>query len=256
MTALLALTASQLRSLIEALEEGRLVRPVSALAVARLVAGAPNELTAELDVLLERSGAGGAALALKLMVQARGERESSVPELVWSGPDESHQTRDTGVVVRELFAQAEREVVLSGFVVVDGSEIFRLLAERLDSLPALEVRLFLNVQADETRSDEARLMAFARDFANRQWPGHRLPKVFYDPRAFSERRADRAALHAKCVVVDRKLALVTSANFTPHAQRRNVELGVLLRDELLAARIAEQFEGLVDHGHFVLLPPV
>ena len=48
---------------------------------------------------------------------------------------------------------------------------------------------------------------------------------------------DGAALHAKAVVADRSVALVTSANFTAHALTRNIELGLLIRDDRVAGGI-------------------
>ena len=64
----------------------------------------------------------------------------------------------------------------------------------------------------------------------------------------------RAVLHAKCVVVDQRYALVTSANFTPNAQLRNIELGVLLDAPTLAGQIVGQFEGLVRIQKLLRLP--
>jgi phosphatidylserine/phosphatidylglycerophosphate/cardiolipin synthase-like enzyme len=251
--ALLALTEVQLRSLAQALATGRVSAPVSLLALSRVIDGATVELANDVSSLLERFGAERAPLALDLMLGSLGSGQDREPELVWSGPDRSHQTRDTAVVVRELFALARREVLVSGFVVVDGRDIFKALADRMDEMPGLQVRLFLNISRDSVRSDEARLVAFAKDFATRQWPGKRPPAIYYDPRALETSAEQRASLHAKCIVVDRESALVTSANLTPYAQQKNVELGILLRTPSLAARIADQFDGLVQHHHFVRL---
>ena len=52
----------------------------------------------------------------------------------------------------------------------------------------------------------------------------------------------RASLHAKCVVVDKELAFVSSANFTEAAQTKNIEVGVTLRSAAFAKRLAEHFE--------------
>jgi phosphatidylserine/phosphatidylglycerophosphate/cardiolipin synthase-like enzyme len=57
-----------------------------------------------------------------------------------------------------------------------------------------------------------------------------------EPRVF-------ASLHAKCVVVDGRWVFVTSANFTDRGQTRNIEVGVLLDDERLAAVLEAQFVG-------------
>ncbi|NCX99490.1 MAG: phospholipase, partial [Planctomycetia bacterium] len=60
----------------------------------------------------------------------------------------------------------------------------------------------------------------------------------------------RASLHAKCVIVDRGRALVTSANFTDAAQRKNIEVGVDIRYPLAVARLADYFLGLCASGAF------
>jgi phosphatidylserine/phosphatidylglycerophosphate/cardiolipin synthase-like enzyme len=52
----------------------------------------------------------------------------------------------------------------------------------------------------------------------------------------------------KCVVVDRRVALLTSANFTEAAQQRNIEAGVVARCGQLAERLAGYFAGLRASG--------
>ena len=51
-----------------------------------------------------------------------------------------------------------------------------------------------------------------------------------------------ASLHAKCIVVDKGLAFVSSANFTEAAQTKNIEVGVLIRSPAFARRLSEHFE--------------
>jgi len=63
----------------------------------------------------------------------------------------------------------------------------------------------------------------------------------------------RASLHAKCLVVDRKMCFVSSANFTERGQARNIEVGVLIDDTNPARSLHDQFESLVTHG---LLRPI
>ncbi len=64
----------------------------------------------------------------------------------------------------------------------------------------------------------------------------------------------RASLHAKCIVVDRELAFVSSANFTEAAQLKNIEVGLLIRSRPLAAKLADHFEALAEAGHLKPLP--
>jgi hypothetical protein len=52
--------------------------------------------------------------------------------------------------------------------------------------------------------------------------------------------------HAKFVIVDRALILLTSANFSYHAEHRNIELGLLVHDTTLAGAI--EAELTAQHG--------
>ncbi len=62
-------------------------------------------------------------------------------ELVWTGPESGvAYSRDTSVVVRELFAAAKHSVVVSTFVVRQGKRVFEALAARMDEVPDLQAR--------------------------------------------------------------------------------------------------------------------
>ena len=94
---------------------------------------------------------------------------------------------------------------------------------------------------------------FAERFTRQQWPGKRLPSLYYDPRSLETEHAERATLHAKCIVVDKEQAFVSSANFTEAAQTKNIEVGVRLRSPAFAHRLAEHFEALASSN---ILKPV
>jgi phosphatidylserine/phosphatidylglycerophosphate/cardiolipin synthase-like enzyme len=53
-------------------------------------------------------------------------------------------------------------------------------------------------------------------------------------------------MHAKVVIIDREVALVTSANFTEAAQNRNMEAGVIVRQRNQVVRLRSYFEGLIE----------
>lgn len=181
--------------------------------------------------------------------------EAGLVDLVLSGPGVA-AGRHTTVVVDELFRGAKRSVLVVGFAVHDGRQVFAGLAERMDAEPSLEVTCCLDVSrplGDTSRDDEV-LGRFAHRFVTREWPGRRLPRVYCDPRALLPHRAGggRATLHAKAIAVDDERVLVTSANLTAAAQERNVELGVLVRVPSVAAAVRRHFEGLIAEG--VLAP--
>ena len=59
-----------------------------------------------------------------------------------------------------------------------------------------------------------------------------------------------ASLHAKCIVVDERRSLITSANFTDRGQTRNMEVGVLLDDADFARGLAAQWFSALAAGVF------
>jgi phosphatidylserine/phosphatidylglycerophosphate/cardiolipin synthase-like enzyme len=157
--------------------------------------------------------------------------------------------------MRELFESAERSVLLSGFAVHRGKAVLAALARRMSDVPTLKARLFLNVLRPygNPASDAELLREFGTKFTRQHWGGT-LPEVYYDPRALAKESGARASLHAKCVVVDDRVAFVTSANLTEAAQQRNIEAGVLVEEEAFARSLRAQFDALVDAGALRRLP--
>ena len=249
-SALRELTQETRQALALAIEAGRLSHPYTAMALRRYVGAMATE---GLALELERLAALGMTPALlrEMLVLLNDTPSVARTHLVWSGPEEgTAATRDTGVVLRELFSRATSSVLVAGFAVYQGRSVFKILADRMDAEPELEVRMFLNIErkyGDTTVASEL-LKRFADRFRGEQWPGKRLPGVFYDPRTLepNEKGKGRAALHAKCVVIDDATAFVTSANFTEAAQERNIEVGVLLEDEAFALALRQQFDSLVE----------
>ncbi|HEY8504445.1 MAG TPA: DISARM system phospholipase D-like protein DrmC [Gemmataceae bacterium] len=261
MEALHHLSDADLAALAAALRSGRLTSPYTTAAVGRFCPAAHAEEVGASLRGADQTGMRPEHLAVLAEAVARARRGRSDPagtiDLVWTGPETGGvANRDTGVVLRELFRAAESEVLVAGFVVYQGREVFRELAARMADRPAMRVRLFLNVPRHpaDTSLDSEVLRRFAARFRSREWPGDRLPEVFHDPRSLATDPAERASLHAKCVVIDRRVAFVTSANFTGAAQTRNIEAGVLVRSEAFAAKLAEHFDALVEAGALKPIP--
>jgi phosphatidylserine/phosphatidylglycerophosphate/cardiolipin synthase-like enzyme len=199
------------------------------------------------------------AESLRLLAAEREANEQIVDhlQLVWTGPDvPGSVSRDTGVVVRELFAAARRSVLLSSFTVRRGSEVFAPLAEAADRNPCLQVRLAVNVgrEGDYSTLEQQIVKRFADEFWKNHWPWPKRPCVYYDPRALSCDSSVTASLHAKCIAVDDEVAFVTSANFTEWAQERNLEAGVIVRDAGFARALRNQFDSLIAAAKLCLLP--
>jgi phosphatidylserine/phosphatidylglycerophosphate/cardiolipin synthase-like enzyme len=223
------------------------------MSVQRLISNPIAEAVAsELQRLADQgSTAEQLAATLELLVQDRSRRPKleEVLDLVTTGPEVCGVTnRDTSVVVRELFTCAQRSVLVAGYAVYQGRDVFRALADRMAEQPELKVRMFLDVQrgpGDTSMASEV-VKRFAERFKTREWPSDRpLPKVFYDPRSLCLDADKRACLHAKCVVVDGEAVFISSANFTEAAQERNIEMGLLVHSDWLAQRVTRHFDALL-----------
>jgi len=182
-----------------------------------------------------------------IRTRARRPQQADLVDLVWTGPETLGVTnRDTGVVVRDLFTQALRHVLIVGFAVHQGREVFRKLAERMEEVPDLTVQMFLDIRRHptDTTQDSDLIQRFLHEFATRQWLGPRLPELYYDPRSLSLDKQKLSALHAKCIVIDHQMAFVSSANFTEAAQKRNIEVGALIHAKHFAYQLAQHFQSL------------
>lgn len=189
----------------------------------------------------------GVEALLRAVAEERIGRPVPRLDLVWTGPEPLVSTaRDTAVVVRELFAKARQSVIVGGYAFDAGADIFRPLFEAMRDRGVV-ASVFLHIEDQPGVSPDAVAHAAVADFFARNWPfGPPRPTVYYDPRTLAPH--SRVSLHAKCVAVDDRWALVTSANFTDRGQTRNIEAGVLVEDRAFATALAAQWRGLVDTG--------
>jgi len=248
------LSIHDLDTLAAALRSGRLIPPFTEPAVGWIVHGSLAESVTEDLTALADSGFDGKHISI-LLDALRTERQTSkrpdeIIDLVTTGPEAPGITnRDTSVVVRELFAEAETSVLVAGYAVYQGDQVFLALAERMEATPSLDVKFFLNIQRpdNDTSADSILVRRFMNRLSSHQWPkGCRLPNVYYDPRSLALDK--RSSLHAKCVVVDKKIVFVSSANFTNAGQERNIEVGLLVRSHILARQLTAHFSKLCESG--------
>lgn len=240
-----------LERLLELLEEQELPNPPSKMSLASVGLG-------KLSACGFSDATPEAVLAvLRAVLEERAATPETQLELVWSGPNHLHnQTRNTGVVVRELFRQAKTSVLIGGCYFSNGEKIFKPLhaAMRDDGVKA---KFCLDLSHWNRSSDalapETLAKSAARLFLKSHWPfGAPLPELYYDPRSFEKDAA--SLLHAKCVVIDGKISLVTSANFTRSGQGNNLEVGVQIHEAAFSTRLEAQFLDLISTGALVHCP--
>jgi len=254
---ILKLLPSDLRALAAGLRTGHLCPPYAPASIQRVLNGA---IAAEVSTGLQELAASGlppSGIARTLELVALGYEDrppiEDLVDLVTTGGGTGGGNRTTGVVVEELFRNAQESVLVAGYSVYQGQKVFQALADRMHESPDLPVRLFLDIQRKpgNTSAPSELVREFAHRFRTSQWPSDRpLPQVFFDPRSLSPEPGKTASIHAKCVVIDGFDLFVSSANFTEAAQQRNIEVGLRLRSSVVAGRVVRFFGSLVASGHF------
>lgn len=214
------LPTASARQLAEALREGpwaiRRLREQFSL---------PGSLAA-LTVASEIQSAGhGPFAAGALLARLDAAAEQPVVTPVWTGPESAVSTeRLTLAVVADLIEEAEQEIILVSFAAFPGAAVREALVRA--AVRGVSITMLLERSVDNPTFDgpgEPFPGLAARRLC---WPGNLRPPG--------------ASVHAKILVVDRRTALIGSANLTGHALERNLEAGVLVRGGGLPA-------SLVDH---------
>ncbi|MDE3038966.1 MAG: DISARM system phospholipase D-like protein DrmC [Nitrospirota bacterium] len=172
---------------------------------------------------------------------ARVSSEQSL-EIVWTGPSAlGSPIRRVDQALYELIDEAERDVLLASYVTYKAEKALKALHGATKR--GVEVRLVLEL-AEESGGK--------LNFDGLSQIKSKVPsaKVFYWP--LENRRRDargrHGIFHAKCLVADGNITLVSSANLTDYGLEENIELGFLMRSTEVAKRLKRHFEQLVFQG--------
>jgi cardiolipin synthase len=206
------LPAADVRRLASAAAEGpvavRALRGQAGAAVLRsacdqLLGGLSGEDPGYLAGLLE-----GAA---RVVERAR-QRQSL--DVVWTGPETgSGAGRLTAATVIDLIGQARREILIVSYATHSEPAIEAALAAAAGR--GVEITILAERHADNPSYTATGTPFPGLDALRLRWPASRRPAG--------------AALHAKIIVVDDRIALVGSANFTSRGMESNLECGILVR---------------------------
>ena len=252
---LLRLSSPVLLAIATSLEDGPLAESLTLAGMREIVGEAETDACALLQTL---AADGFSHLQLATLLRAVAAATAAAPkpaqlfDVVLSGPAvPGVPTADTAAVMHTLLTHAEREVLLVGYAVFNGRKLFEPLAARMAEYPDISVTLCLDIPRaySDTRLANVIVATYAQEFRKRHWPWPIAPRLYHYPRSL-ESGPERASLHAKCVIIDRKVALVTSANFTDAAQWKNIEAGVEVRHQPTVVRLANYFGSLIQTGIF------
>jgi phosphatidylserine/phosphatidylglycerophosphate/cardiolipin synthase-like enzyme len=161
------------------------------------------------------------------------ERARQTIDIVWTGPASSVTTsRLTSAVVVELIDSAAEEILLVSFATRTEPSI----AVALDRAVQRQVAITLLLERPD---DNPHYTGTADPF-----PALRARRLTWPATS----RPPGAAIHAKAIVIDRRTALIGSANLTGRALDHNLECGVLLRGGAEPAQICDHLLNLTVAG--------
>ena len=217
------------RELSNALCEGR----PALVALRGRVALASSTVAVKDAIKLYDQGDGPFAAGI-LIGQLEAQLASPTVVPVWTGPESTAgQSRLTLAVVADLIAEAKTELLLASYAAYPGPSVRQALHAAVDR--GVDVTLLLERVVDNPNFHGQ----------GDPFPGLQARRLSWPAPA----RPGDAAMHAKLLVVDRRIALVGSANLTGHALERNLECGVLIRGGRVPGQLVDHVltaEGLVE----------
>lgn len=207
------------RQLAAALRDGR--EALQALRTHAVLPASAAAVRTALDLTTQGDGP-YAAGALVGWLEALDQQPQMTP--VWTGPESGRaHGRLTLAVVADLIDEARHEILLASYATIPGQNVRRAL----DAAADREVNITVLLERNED---------------NPNFNGHGDPFPGLAARRLAwpaDARPAGASMHAKVLVVDRRTALVGSANLTGHALERNLECGLLVRGGRAPALLAE-----------------
>jgi cardiolipin synthase A/B len=225
-----------------ALERGELHLSSAAASLQLHLGVAQTRLRAYRDVLLAAPDPGELVIALRASAETGARIAAAQPlvEVAWTYPGKARPgLRTTGGVAREIIESSRGSLLVVGYSVTVDSALTGLAARTIIAISrAAERGVMVTVVLHREVNRNALLRAWGA--------GVPLPSIFTWPVADDE----KAAVHAKLLIADRRDALITSANLTYHGYERNLEMGIRITGRA-AADIHNRIHELIAAGELI-----
>ena len=193
-------------------------------------------------------------------------------ELIFSGPQiEGARAASTLQEFDRVVSTAQKELLIVTHSIYKAEKILESVVRRQSK--GVKVTICYNISRNSSQNKGVpaqKILDKERQSFIKTWGDNNpIPQVYYfplslwrpsDPGVPAEALPALAGinefefpvLHTKCIIADRTLALVTSANLSDSAQRRKLELGVLIKNPSYAQKVSNYFDGAIKTK--VLLP--
>lgn len=235
------LPPATLRSITAALELG--AGGANEADVVRLAntQAARDKLTELLDAQGSTSTLSRAALGFALRVAsniATIEAAQRHVEIAWTGSAAGAvATRRVDQVFYDLVESAQSELFVVTYAAYGANRALELLGRASGRGVAVTLVIELAKESGGKISFDGReqIRAIVPNAKILYWPLSRRP---------SNDAGSHGTMHAKCLISDRRRALVSSANLTEYALESNMELGLLV-EGVTAERVAAHFDQLI-----------
>ncbi len=188
----------------------------------------------------------GFALSTAVHCQSQMRRDLSV-ELVWTGPNpESFPLRRTDQTLLQLIREAQHDLLIVSFAIYNISEIVGALIAALDR--GVNIRIVAEtLEASDGKISFGLSTRFGAEVLRRS-----QLYVWLKAKRPVDEQGRYGSLHAKCAVRDRQHLFMSSANLTEYAMSLNIEMGVLVHNQSLAAQVIQQIDSLILHGSLMI----
>lgn len=194
------------------------------------------------DAKRESITANHLVLSIKVAIGMYKRRKKTEPVVfpVWTGPsyDESpiiHQTYNT---VQRLFQTAQHEILIVGYTFSLESAFIKAIFDEVIAAARRGCRIEIIYHQNEENLN--RILNL--------WPNDLFQPMLY---SWKGNESEWASLHSKLIMVDQRKMLITSANFTLHGFRKNIETGVLIENHELSLTMWRQFRSLIQNKAMV-----
>lgn len=232
-------------ALADALERGELNLSSPAGALQNYLNVSGGRLHPYQDALLSTSDVQQLIVALRTSWQtaARIVAAQPVVQVAWTYPGYSRPgLRTTGGVAREIIESSRSTLLIVGYTISVDAALSGLASQTVDSIArAAERGVLVTAVLHRDANRQALLQSWRASVP--------LPSIFTWPVA----EDDKAAMHAKVLISDRRDGLITSANLTYHGFERNIEMGLRVTGAAVS-EISDRIHELIAAGDLVPWP--